>query len=100
MRGKSRLKVAVANDMCNSVLVDCKTHFRARFYKLVQHLMGEGADRREASRMTHLAFSGEWNLVQPSTLAEMLREKLLPAHVEKGSVYYDLKKSPQKYRIN
>ena len=58
MRGKSRLKVAVANDMCNSILVDCKTHFRARLYKLVQ-LMGEGVNRREASRITHLAFSGE-----------------------------------------
>ena len=39
----------------------------------------------------------EWDLVQPTALAKRLREEFLPAQIEKGSIYYDLKKSPQKY---
>ncbi len=59
MSGKNRLKVAVAEDMCNAILVDCKTHFRARFFRLVLHLLGEGGDKREATRETRAALSGE-----------------------------------------
>ena len=58
MRGKSRLRVAVVERMCNAVIMDCKTHFRSGFFRLMLYLMGEDADKKEASRITHNTFMG------------------------------------------
>lgn len=65
--------------MCNAVLVDCKTHYRSRFVRLVLYLMGEEADKEEASRITHSAFMREWEDVKPPTLADKLRNVFLPS---------------------
>lgn len=96
LTGKSRLKAILAEQMCINILVDCKTHFRSRLFKLVVQLLGGGTGkRREASNVVASAFSGDWENIEPC-LANTLR-KVLPNEIEKGSVHYDLKKSPGKY---
>ena len=96
LTGKSRLKAVLAEQMCSNILVDCKTHFRSRLFKLVIHLLGGDAGKRwEASKVVESVFSGNWENIEP-TLENSLR-KVLPADIEKGNIYYDLKKSPGKY---
>lgn len=96
LTGKSRLKAILAEQMCSNVLVDCKTHFRSRLFKFVVHLLGgDAGKRREATTVLNSALSGDWENVEPwlkSALGEVL-----PREIEKGSIHYDLKKSPEKY---
>ncbi len=54
-------------------------------------------DRREARRITSAAFLGRWEEVSPLSLVNKLKGEFLPQNPEKGSVHYDLKKSPEKY---
>lgn len=96
LTGKSRLKAILAEQMCSNVLVDCKTHFRSRLFRLVMHLLRGDADKRhEASKAVASAFSNDWENMEPR-LRNTLR-KVLPDEIEKGSISYDLKKSPGKY---
>ena len=44
MRSKSRLKDVIAKNMYNSVITDIRTHFKARYRKLVAHLLGDDSE--------------------------------------------------------
>ena len=46
------------------LLIDCKTHFRSRFFRQKLHLMGEKYNKTEDSKLTYLAFMGEWGDVK------------------------------------
>ena len=49
MKGKSRMKLMVAEEMCKAILTDCKTHFESRIFKYAMVLLG--APEREARNL-------------------------------------------------
>ena len=57
LKGKWRLKAILAEQMSSNVLVDCKTHFRSRVFRLLLHLLD--GNKREAENVVHSAFSGD-----------------------------------------
>lgn len=59
------------------------------------HEWGSREKCKEAERVTRLAFLGEWGDID-LRLVKTLR-KILPAEIEKCSIFYDLEKSPGKY---
>lgn len=93
MRGKSRLKVAVAERLLNCILTDVKTHFSSRFSKLICSLDND-IGKSESRKITHQVFNGEWENV-PEGLRDELKS-ILPGMIERN-VYFHLKKCPEKY---
>lgn len=95
-RGSSYLRQLIAQQILDSIEVDCKTHFRKRLERYVLHLYG-GSDktaRHEASKVTHRALSLDWDGV-PESLRDRLRA-ILPDSPPK-SHYYDLRSRPGRY---
>ena len=74
MRGKSHLKVAVAERMLNCILTDIKTHFPSRFSKLICSL-DDGIGKSESRTITHHAFNDEWEQILEG-LRDMLKSIL------------------------
>ncbi len=61
LRGSSALKQLVAEQILDSIAVDCKTHFSKRLERYVLHLSGgTGKDTcREVGRNAHKVLNGE-----------------------------------------
>lgn len=92
--GRSHLKATVADQMMDCLLTNATTHFQSRCRRfLVSRL---GMDRREASTVVTDAFRGRWDLVKDLDATETLR-RVLPSEPAKGSIRYDMKKSPSRY---
>ena len=69
--------------MYNSVVIDVRTHFKARYKKLVVHLLGNNSEgRKKAGTIVHSSFMGDWSKVNPG-LAEKLKG-VLPMTIERN----------------
>ena len=96
MRGKSKLKQLVAEQMLTVVSTDVSVRFESRCAKLCRSV-GD-LSKKSACRVVRSAFSGNWEDVPAS--CESPLKRVLPDDPLKGNTFYDIKARPERKKVD